>query len=112
MLAIDLSRASLAYAVAKTRTLGLDIEYAQADIMRLGTLQRRFDLIDRAACCIISPIPMRAGACCFRCCVRAGSCGSVSTARSRGAVSWRRARSSPRKVMARRPRRSAAFGTT
>jgi Tfp pilus assembly protein PilF/SAM-dependent methyltransferase len=45
-LAIDLSRASLAYAVAKTRKLGLDIEYAQADIMRLGTLQRRFDLIE------------------------------------------------------------------
>ncbi|MGB9366597.1 MAG: class I SAM-dependent methyltransferase, partial [Xanthobacteraceae bacterium] len=45
-LAIDLSRASLAYAVAKTRKLGLDIEYAQADIMRLGTLLRRFDLIE------------------------------------------------------------------
>jgi 2-polyprenyl-3-methyl-5-hydroxy-6-metoxy-1,4-benzoquinol methylase/Flp pilus assembly protein TadD len=46
MLAIDLSRASLAYAAGKTRALGLDIEYAQADIMRLGTLQRRFDLIE------------------------------------------------------------------
>ena len=45
-LAIDLSRASLAYAAARTRTLGLDIEYAQADIMRLGALQRRFDLIE------------------------------------------------------------------
>ncbi|MEA2870152.1 MAG: hypothetical protein QOH67_128 [Hyphomicrobiales bacterium] len=46
MLAIDLSRASLAYAAGKTRALGLDIEYAQADIMRLGALQRRFDLIE------------------------------------------------------------------
>jgi Flp pilus assembly protein TadD/2-polyprenyl-3-methyl-5-hydroxy-6-metoxy-1,4-benzoquinol methylase len=46
MLAIDLSRASLAYAASKTRGLGLDIEYAQADIMRLGTLQRRFDAIE------------------------------------------------------------------
>ena len=45
-LAIDLSRASLAYAAAGTRKLGLDIEYAQADIMRLGALQRRFDLIE------------------------------------------------------------------
>ena len=45
-LAIDLSRASLAYAAAKTRELGLDIEYAQADIMRLGALERRFDLIE------------------------------------------------------------------
>jgi SAM-dependent methyltransferase len=46
MLAIDLSRASLAYAAGKTRALGLDIEYAQADIMRLGALARRFDLIE------------------------------------------------------------------
>jgi Flp pilus assembly protein TadD/SAM-dependent methyltransferase len=47
VLAIDLSRASLAYAVAKTCALGLDaIEYAQADILRLGSLERRFDLID------------------------------------------------------------------
>lgn len=45
-LAIDLSRSSLAYAMAKTRKLGLDIEYAQADIMRLGALERRFDLIE------------------------------------------------------------------
>src|SRR5678816_3551648 len=46
VLAIDLSRASLAYAAARTRDLGLDIEYAQADIMRLGTLGRTFDLIE------------------------------------------------------------------
>jgi SAM-dependent methyltransferase len=49
MLAIDLSSASLAYASAKTRALGLDaIEFAQADIMRLGALERRFDLIESA----------------------------------------------------------------
>ena len=46
VLAIDLSRASLAYASARTRALGLDVEYAQADIMRLGTLGRTFDLIE------------------------------------------------------------------
>ena len=46
VLAIDLSRASLAYAAARTRALGLDIEYTQADIMRLGTLGRTFDLIE------------------------------------------------------------------
>ena len=46
-LAIDLSGASLAYAIAKSRALGLDaIAYAQADIMRLGALERRFDLIE------------------------------------------------------------------
>ena len=31
---------------ARTRALGLDIEYAQADIMRLGALGRNFDLIE------------------------------------------------------------------
>ena len=46
VLAIDLSRASLAYAAARTRALGLDIEYAQADIMRLAALGRNFDLIE------------------------------------------------------------------
>ena len=45
-LAVDLSRASLAYAVAKSRALNLDITYAQADIMRLGALEQRFDLIE------------------------------------------------------------------
>jgi Flp pilus assembly protein TadD/SAM-dependent methyltransferase len=46
-LAIDLSRSSLGYAASKTRALGLEnIEYAQADIMRLGSLERRFDLIE------------------------------------------------------------------
>lgn len=48
MLAIDLSRSSLAYAATKTRELGLDIDYAQADIMRLGSFDRRFDLIESA----------------------------------------------------------------
>ena len=47
ILAIDLSRASLAYAQRATRALGLTgIDYAQADIMALGALDRSFDLID------------------------------------------------------------------
>ncbi|MFZ1893514.1 MAG: tetratricopeptide repeat protein [Rhodoplanes sp.] len=47
ILAIDLSRKSLAYAVRKTRELGLgQIDYAQADILELGSLERRFDAID------------------------------------------------------------------
>jgi SAM-dependent methyltransferase len=48
VLAIDLSRASLAYAVRKTRALGLPIEYAQADILRLGAIDRAFDVIEAA----------------------------------------------------------------
>jgi len=47
VLAIDLSLASLAYAKRKTLELGLqNIEYRQADILALGTLEARFDLIE------------------------------------------------------------------
>jgi tetratricopeptide (TPR) repeat protein/SAM-dependent methyltransferase len=47
VLAVDLSLSSLAYAGRKTRELGLrNIEYAQADILRLGTIGRSFDLIE------------------------------------------------------------------
>jgi 2-polyprenyl-3-methyl-5-hydroxy-6-metoxy-1,4-benzoquinol methylase/Flp pilus assembly protein TadD len=46
VLAVDLSRTSLAYAAARSAALGVEVEYAQADIMRLGTLERRFDLIE------------------------------------------------------------------
>jgi 2-polyprenyl-3-methyl-5-hydroxy-6-metoxy-1,4-benzoquinol methylase len=47
LLAVDLSLASLAYAKRKTLKLGLDnIEYRQADILALGGLKERFDLIE------------------------------------------------------------------
>jgi SAM-dependent methyltransferase/thioredoxin-like negative regulator of GroEL len=47
ILAIDLSLASLAYAKRRSRELGLDrIEYAQADILALDALERRFDLVE------------------------------------------------------------------
>ena len=47
VLAVDISRASLAYAQRKTRELGIEnIEYRQADILALGALGERFDLID------------------------------------------------------------------
>lgn len=47
VLAIDLSRASLAYAIRQSRALGLDnLEYAQADILALAGLERRFDVIE------------------------------------------------------------------
>lgn len=46
VLAIDLSLASLGYAKRQTEALGLhNIEYAQADILRLGALDRTFDVI-------------------------------------------------------------------
>ena len=47
VLAIDLSRTSLAYAKRQTDALGLaNIDYGQADILQLGGLGRSFDVID------------------------------------------------------------------
>lgn len=47
ILAIDLSRSSLAYAIRKTREWGVSlIEYAQADLLKLGSLRRQFDVIE------------------------------------------------------------------
>jgi tetratricopeptide (TPR) repeat protein/SAM-dependent methyltransferase len=49
VLAVDLSLASLSYAVRQSQALGFtNIEFAQADIMELGRLDRRFDLIESA----------------------------------------------------------------
>ena len=49
VLAVDLSLSSLAYARRKSQELGLaNIEYAQADILKLGALERSFDLIEAA----------------------------------------------------------------
>jgi 2-polyprenyl-3-methyl-5-hydroxy-6-metoxy-1,4-benzoquinol methylase len=47
ILAIDLSRASLSYAKRMAQQFGLDyIEFAQADILKLGSIGREFDFID------------------------------------------------------------------
>ncbi|HEX2115897.1 MAG TPA: methyltransferase domain-containing protein [Alphaproteobacteria bacterium] len=47
VVAVDLSLTSLAYAKRRSRELGLErIEYAQADILELGRLQRRFDIVE------------------------------------------------------------------
>ena len=49
ILAIDVSRASLAYARRKARALGLaNVECGQADILKLAALDRRFDVIEAA----------------------------------------------------------------
>jgi tetratricopeptide (TPR) repeat protein/SAM-dependent methyltransferase len=45
--AVDLSLTSLGYAKRKTDEIGLgNIEYAQADIMRLGAIEQKFDIIE------------------------------------------------------------------
>jgi SAM-dependent methyltransferase/Flp pilus assembly protein TadD len=47
VLAIDISRESLAYAVRKTREAGLaNVEYAQGDILKLEGVGRTFDMIE------------------------------------------------------------------
>lgn len=47
VLAIDLSRTSLAYAKRKADELGIkNIEFAQADILKIGSIDRRFDVIE------------------------------------------------------------------
>jgi tetratricopeptide (TPR) repeat protein/SAM-dependent methyltransferase len=47
LLAVDLSSASLAYAQRKTRAAGLtNLDYAQADILELGSIGRTFDIIE------------------------------------------------------------------
>jgi tetratricopeptide (TPR) repeat protein/SAM-dependent methyltransferase len=47
LLAIDLSLSSLAYAKRKTEELGLkNIDYMQADILDLGNLNKKFDIIE------------------------------------------------------------------
>jgi Tfp pilus assembly protein PilF/SAM-dependent methyltransferase len=47
LLAVDLSSASLAYAQRKTRAAGLtNLDYAQADILELGSIGRTFDVIE------------------------------------------------------------------
>ena len=47
VLAVDLSQSSLAYAKRKTEELGLqNIDYMQADILDLGKLDRKFDIIE------------------------------------------------------------------
>jgi Flp pilus assembly protein TadD/SAM-dependent methyltransferase len=49
VLAIDLSLTSLCYARRMTREIGLtNVEYAQADILKLGTIGRSFDVIESA----------------------------------------------------------------
>ena len=47
VLAIDLSLSSISYAKRKTQELGMtNIEYAQADILKLGDIARTFDVIE------------------------------------------------------------------
>ena len=49
---------------ARRTTLAPHIEYAQADILKLASIERSFDVIDSAACCITWRIRLKAGESC------------------------------------------------
>ena len=52
LLAIDLSATSLGYARARSEALGVaNVAYAQADILRLGSIGQTFDLIQSDGAC-------------------------------------------------------------
>ena len=64
ILALDLSRASLAYAARRAQESGFrNVEFAQADILELGRLQERFDVIECPGCSTICTTLWPAGAC-------------------------------------------------
>jgi SAM-dependent methyltransferase len=49
ILAVDVSRTSLAYAMRRARELGTgNVRFAQADLLGLGGLEERFDLVESA----------------------------------------------------------------
>ena len=49
VLAVDLSLSSLSYAIRKTKELSVaNIDYMQGDILKLNTLDRKFDIIESA----------------------------------------------------------------
>jgi len=49
VLAVDLSRASLAYGARRARELGIEnVEFAQADLLDIGAIGRTFEIIDCA----------------------------------------------------------------
>ena len=97
VLAIDMSRPSLAYARRKSREENLrNIEYAQADILKLGALGSRFDQIEAVGVLHHLENPELGGASCFHCCGRRGRCASAFTAKPLVAPTLRCGNSLPR----------------
>ena len=104
VLAIDLSLSSISYAKRKTQELGMtNIEYAQADILKLGDIARTFDIIESVGCCIIWPTPSPDGEPCCLDCGPEDSWLWASTANLRAGTWSRRVNSLPHAVMQARP---------
>ena len=87
ILAVDLSRSSLAYAIRKTRELSVSsIEYAQADLLKLGSLDGQFDVITAGGVLHHLADPWTGWRTLCPCFVPAVSCCSAFTAGSRGGM--------------------------
>jgi SAM-dependent methyltransferase len=104
VLAIDLSVASLAYGARKTRELGIErVVYAQADILKLGSLDQSFEMIVASGVLHHLADPLWDGGCCSDCCSLWESCGSGFTASSRAPTSKRHGPSSRNAVTGQPP---------
>src|SRR5262249_53363954 len=107
VLAVDLSLTSLCYAKRKTPApLAERIAYAQADILKIGSIERTFDLIDVSGVLHHLADPM-AG---WPACGRAVAWAWASTAGSHAGRSLPPAPSFSRKAIARPRTTSAAAG--
>ena len=108
ILAVDLSRSSLAYAIRKTCELGVSsIEYAQADVLKLGSLGRQFDVIEAGGVLHHLADPWTGWRLSCPCFVPAGSCCWASTAGSPDGMFPDCGSPSPNRVTGRRPMRYA-----
>ena len=109
VLAVDLSLSSLSYAVRKTpAALSTRIEYAQADILKLGAIDRRFDLIEASGVLHHMADPFEGWRVLLALLKPPASCISVFTANWPAVKSWLCVPSSPSAAMGRRRPRSGA----
>ena len=111
VLAVDLSLSSLCYAKRNTPpSLAAQIEYAQADILKLATIGRSFDAIDCSGVLHHMADPLEGWRILLTLFGPAASCISDSTARPAAKMWPRRIRSSPNVALAQRRPKSAIAG--
>ena len=73
VLAVDLSLSSLSHAIRKTRELGVsNITYMQADILDLGSLQRKFDVVESVGVLHHMADPIAGWKVLVHCCLKPG----------------------------------------
>ena len=110
ILAVDMSLPSLAYARRKTRQAKLhNIEYAQADILKLATIGKTFDRIEAVGVLHHLADPKLGWRILLSLLKPMGFCAWVFTARRRGARSARLAPSLRSAAIGQHPRKSAHY---